>query len=128
MNTLLPHDYVDMPGRSTEIGDNPHETIMLLRCRWCLQTPTKARADGCPTHELQENGSILLSVFNPDGVQRFGNRLCITCERPIMEHSLRKDSQLYWCHANQNQWSDGLDKTEWDVPTDMQKRLNTSGR
>jgi hypothetical protein len=118
---MLAHDFVDMPGRSTEIGDNPHETVMLLRCRWCLKTPMKARADGCPMHELQENGSIVLSEYNPEGVERFGNRLCVTCERPIMSHSLRKGSDYYWCHANQNQWSDGMSETIWDVPANFGK-------
>jgi hypothetical protein len=114
---MLGHDFQDMPGRSMEIGDNPHETTMLLRCVWCMKTPAKARKDGCAVHELQEAGAVRLSAWNPEGVERFEGRCCMTCERPIMEHWLRNGSTLYWCYENQNKFSDGMTETYWDVPT-----------
>lgn len=115
-SSMLGHEYEDMPGRSKEVGDNPHETTMLMRCKWCMSTPAKARQDGCHVRERQEMGSIVLREWNPDGMVRFADRLCATCERPIMGHMLRKGSELYWCHANQNQFSDGIAETVWDVP------------
>ena len=96
---MLAHDYVDMPGRSTEIGDNPSETAMLLRCRFCLKTPRNAREDGCPARELEENGSICLALWNPDGVEYFKGRKCVTCHTDIMGHFLFRGSDQYWCGA-----------------------------
>lgn len=113
---MLSHEYRDMPGK--EDG----KTVLMLRCVWCMKTPTKARADGCPIHELAEVGSILLSEYNPEGVARFGDRSCSTCELPIMGHMLRKGSPEYWCYANHNQFSDGLNKTVWDVPDGLGKQ------
>lgn len=100
---------MDMPNRS--IG----AIEVLLRCHWCMKTPAKAREDGCPAHELEEMGQILLSEWNPAGVGYFARRLCVTCERPIMGHWLRKGSGEYWCHANQNQFSYGVDGCTKDV-------------
>ena len=119
---MLGHEYKDMPGRSTEIGANPRETVMMLRCTWCLKAPTKAREDGCPVHELDTVGSIVLSEYNPDGIERFGNRLCVTCERPIMGHFIRRNLPHYWCYENQNMISDGMNETTWDIPTDLQTK------
>lgn len=113
---MLGHDFTDMPGRSLELGDNPRENVMLLRCRWCLRTPAKAREDGCPVHELEEVGSILLSVWNPDGMERFADRDCVTCGMPIMRHELHKGSDLYWCNTDGPQFSLGITGTTWDVP------------
>lgn len=109
------HDYKDMPGRSTEIGDNPNETVMMLRCTWCLKTPTKAREDGCPVHELEEAGKILLSYYNPDGVAYFHGRVCITCEEPIMGHWLRKGSSSYWCKEVDGGVCEGVSDCVYDV-------------
>lgn len=112
---MLGHDFTDMPGKSTEIGDNPHETVMVMRCKWCMRTPANAREDGCPIHELEEVGIILLSMYNPDGVARFEGRACVTCERPIMGHFLRRGRPEYWCYENQLQFSDGITGCVWDV-------------
>lgn len=110
---MLGHDFIDMPGRSTEVGDNPHETVLLLRCVWCMKTPTKAREDGCPIHELEEKGLILLSEFNPGGVAYFHARLCVTCNGPIMGHYLRRGSPHYWC--NPDQYSEGINNCVHEV-------------
>lgn len=131
---MLGHNFVEMPGKSIVTGDNPHETVMLMRCEWCLKTPMKARTDGCPTHELEAIGTILLSDYNPEGVEHFKGRLCVTCEQPIMGHALRKGLQQYWCFPNQNVFSDGITDCVWDVdgvvvpaePTNLQHNL-TSG-
>lgn len=90
---MLDHDYQDMPGQA--VG----EQVMVLRCHWCMKTPTKAREDGCPIHELQETGSIFLHQFNPDGVEYFKGRKCVTCGEEIMDHMLYKGSDAYWCSA-----------------------------
>lgn len=100
---LLAHDFVDMPTKSED------GTGLLLRCRWCMKTPSKAREDGCAKHELEEAGQIVLSEWNPDGVKYFKGRTCVTCERPIMEHWLRRgQGDTYFCYANQNQFSYGV--------------------
>lgn len=112
---MLGHDYKEMPGRSTEIGANPHETVMILKCSWCLKTPSKARQDGCPIHELEEKGIIVLSEFNPGGVAYFHRRVCVTCNDPIMGHFLRKGSPHYWCDEKSAQVSEGIDNCIYDV-------------
>lgn len=112
---MLAHDFVEMPSKSMEIGHNPHDTVMLLRCTWCMKTPMKAREDGCPIRELETVGTILLSDYNPTGIEYFAGRNCVTCNRPIMEHALRSGSSLYWCHPSQNQFSDGITGCIWDV-------------
>lgn len=112
---MMGHDYVEMPTKSTAIGDNPHETVMLFRCTWCMKTPMKAREDGCPIREFATIGTISLADYNPEGVKHFEGRLCVTCDRPIMDHELRKDSVAYWCFPNQNQFSDGITGCVWDV-------------
>lgn len=112
---MLPHDFIEMPSKATAIGDNPFETTMLLRCKACLKTPAKAREDGCPVRELTDVGQICLSEWNPAGIGYFNGRTCVTCERPIMEHWLRKGSQEYWCHENQNQFSYGVNGCVNDV-------------
>lgn len=112
---MLGHDFTDMPGKSFEIGANPHETVMMLRCRWCMRTPAKAREDGCPVHELEEVGTISLAEYNPEGVDYFKGRFCLACDLSIMTHELRHGSNLYWCFSNQNQFSDGITGCVWDV-------------
>lgn len=107
---MMAHDFVEMPTRSKA---GTLET--LLRCSFCFKTPMSAREDGCHIRELEQNGRILLSDYNPDGVKYFGDRLCITCSQPIMRHELRSGSSLYWCFSNQLQWSDGIDNPVWDV-------------
>lgn len=100
---MLAHDFIDMPTKAED------GTGMMLRCRFCMKTPSKAREDGCAVHELEEIGQILLSEWNPEGVEYFKGRTCVTCERPIMEHSLRRgQGDRYWCYANQNQFSYGV--------------------
>lgn len=110
---MLWHDFQEMPSRSTEIGDNPYETIMLLRCKWCNKTPKKAREDGCPIHELEETGSIFLYAFNPAGVDYFKGRTCVTCGNEIMDHMLYRGSDAYWCSADRT--SEGINDCVYDV-------------
>lgn len=112
---MLSHDFTDMPGKGTEIGDNFNETVMMLRCKWCLKRPTKAREDGCPIRELEENGKIILSLFNPEGVAYFHGRVCVTCEGPIMGHFLRRNSPHYWCHETEAKFSEGINNCVFDV-------------
>ena len=112
---MLAHDYVEMPSKGREIGDDPHETVMLLRCGWCFKTPMKAREDGCPVRTLETLGTIPLSEYNPEGVKYFEGRNCTTCDRPIMGHELRRGYNLYWCSPNMNQFSDGITDCIWDV-------------
>lgn len=114
-DVMLGHDFQEMPGRSTEIGDNPHETIMLLRCKWCNKTPKKAREDGCPIHELEEIGTIVLSQFNPAGVEYFKGRTCVTCDKPIMDHWLMRGSQDYWCTERDMQVCEGINDCVYEV-------------
>jgi hypothetical protein len=98
------------------VGDTPLLTTMAMRCRWCLKSPEKARAEGCPAHEFEEIGQIVLSDWNPDGVEYFNGRICVTCERPIMGHWLRRDQgDTYWCYENQNQFSYGVSGCVHDV-------------
>jgi hypothetical protein len=113
---MLEHEFVDMPGRSTEIGDNPYVNTMLLRCKWCMKSPTKAREDGCAKRELEQMGSIVLSLFNPDAIERFGNRICVTCNSPIMSHYMKRGSSYYWCNLQEPLYSLGMSQTEWDIP------------
>ncbi len=113
--SLLSHEFEDMPGQLVEFEAKPDERITLLRCKWCMKTPSKAREDGCAGRELAEKGSILLSEFNPAGVTYFTGRSCLTCERPIMGHWLRKGSSQYWCYDNQNQFSEGVTDCQYDV-------------
>lgn len=110
---MLAHDFQDMPSKN--VGETPLLTTMTLRCKWCMKTPSKARDTGCPVHELEENGLISLSDYNPDGVEYFKGRTCVTCERPIMDHQLRRGSTEYWCYANQNQFSYGVNNCTTDV-------------
>lgn len=112
---MLTHDYQNMPGRSTEVGDNFNEETMILRCKWCMKTPTKAREDGCPIHELEEVGKIVLSLFNPGGVAYFHGRVCVTCDGPIMGHFLRRGSPDYWCTENGTQFSEGINNCVHEV-------------
>lgn len=103
---MLAHDFTDMPG---QLGDQ------VLRCKWCMKTPTKAREDGCAIHELEEKGSILLAQFNPGGVEYFKGRDCVTCHAPIMVHYLRKGSSDYWCFETLDQISEGINDCKHDV-------------
>jgi hypothetical protein len=110
---MLWHEFIEMPAKS--VGETPLLTSMEQRCKWCMKSLEKARQDGCPIHEMEVKGSIILYEFNPEGLVRFQNRLCLTCEREIMKHWLRKGSSLYWCYANQNMFSEGIDKCVYDV-------------
>ena len=113
---MLGHDFVDAPGRKMDIGDNPFETVMMLRCKWCRYTPSKARAGGCPMHELEIVGHVRLDAWNPDGIGRFTGRSCVTCNMPIMEHWLRNDGTMnYFCTEYGCQTSDGITDCIWDV-------------
>lgn len=116
------HDFIEAPGKRVEIGFNPHETVMMLRCRWCNNTPSKARTDGCPMHEIAAVGHIVLSEYNPDGLERFANRDCVTCDKPIMDHWLRRDSREYWCPGQGEQSSEGIANTIWDVPDEVRSK------
>ena len=108
---MLAHDFADMPSKTT-VADG----TLAMRCRFCMRTPAKARQDGCPARELEEAGQILLSDWNPDGVDYFKGRTCVTCERPIMEHWLRRGTgDTYWCYANQLQFSYGVSGCVHDV-------------
>jgi len=88
---------------------------MSLRCRWCMKTPSKAREAGCPTHELEEVGSILLSEYNPAGVEYFNGRACVTCAETIMAHRLLRGSDAYWCPMNVGLRSEGVEGCVTDV-------------
>lgn len=114
--TLLAHDYQDMPSRDVHTES---ENVMILRCKWCMNTPTRARKDGCPIRELMEAGSIILRVYNPDGIGRFAGRPCITCKEPIMSHWLRYGSNDYWCQREGGIISEGIADGTWDVPNDL---------
>ena len=114
---MMAHEYEDMPGRSLEIGANPHENTMLLRCKWCMKTPAKAREDGCAKRELDIVGKIRLSLFNPEGMGRFSGRICVTCNGDIMDHWLRNDgTSNYFCTEDGSQTSDGIKDPIWDIP------------
>lgn len=102
-----PCDFVNMPSKGGE--------DMLLRCRFCLKTPAKARPDGCPARQLEEDGQILLGDWNPRGTEYFKDRFCVTCERPIMSHWLRKGSDAYWCDHACSQESAGVNDCVTDV-------------
>lgn len=112
---MLTHDYQNMPGRSTEVGDNFNEETTILRCKWCMKTPMKAREDGCPIRELQETGTIPLRIYNPDGVEYFKDRTCVTCGKEIMGHLLKRNSDAYWCDAWLEQASEGITGCKFDV-------------
>ncbi len=120
MTSLAAHDYQEMPGRNVQ-GENPHENVMILRCKWCMNTPTKARQDGCHVRELAETGSMMLRVYNPDGIGRFAGRPCVTCNEPIMSHWLRSGSNSYWCKREGGTASEGIADGTWDVPEEMGK-------
>lgn len=109
---MLAHDFKDMPTGQVQ---SPAGTDMMLRCRYCMKTPSKARQDGCAMRELEENGIIRLSVFNPEGVSYFHGRVCVTCEGPIMGHYLRRNSPHYWCHATEARFSEGINNCVFDV-------------
>lgn len=124
---ILAHEFVDMPGHATD-SVSPNDTIMLMRCKWCMKTPTKAREDGCPTRELAEVGCIRLSQWNPAGVDYFKGRTCVTCHDPIMEHWLRIASEEYWCYFNEMQKSEGINDCVFEVegvavPEEPRQRL-----
>ena len=107
---MLGHDFTDMPTRSK---DGEPENV--LRCRWCMKTPMKAREDGCPIRELRTAGRIRLSEFNPEGVAYFKGRKCVTCEGPIMDHFLHDGSPEYWCPGYEGQFSEGINDCKHDV-------------
>ena len=65
---------------------------------------------------LLESGPMMLRDFNPRAVLRFQGRKCTTCQGEIMDHWLRSGSSEYWCFANQNQFSDGIDGGTVDIP------------
>ena len=113
---MLAHDFQEMPSKAAA-SENPHETVMLLRCKWCMKTPAKAREDGCPVHELQRVGWISLAHYNPDGLARFAGRKCVTCNGDIMQHWLRHDTgDAYWCKQDGGSFSEGIADARWDVP------------
>lgn len=106
---MLGHDFKDMPSATTGEPEN------IMRCTWCKKTPSKAREDGCPVHEVEEKGSILLSVYNPEGVAYFHGRVCVTCEGPIMGHYLRRGSPHYWCYDGKDTFCEGINNCVFDV-------------
>lgn len=62
---------------------------------------------------LLADGPKTLAEFNPKMVERFKDRLCETCEMPIMGHWLidseDEDKRTsYWCDKTQTQASAGL--------------------
>lgn len=59
------------------------------------------------------DGPIQLGDFNPKGKDRFKDRLCMTCESPIMGHWVIEDNDpelmgLYWCDKTKTQYSEGM--------------------
>ena len=103
---MLAHDYTDMPGQLEDL---------ILRCKWCMKTPTKAREDGCPVRMIKTEGRIRLFEWNPEGVAYFKDRKCVTCENPIMWHFLYDGSDNYWCPGWGNQISEGIDDCVYDI-------------
>lgn len=62
---------------------------------------------------LTADGPITLAILNPKAIDRFKDRVCETCEMPIMGHYIRPEADPdlraeYWCHATGNQYSLGL--------------------
>ena len=123
--SMMGHDFIEAPGHKMDIGDNPHEVVMMLRCKWCNYTPSKSRADGCPMHELAIVGHVRLDAWNPDGIERFAGRKCVTCDAPIMEHWIRNDGTLnYFCTEHGCQTSDGITDCTWNVPEQVYTRTS----
>jgi len=74
------------------------------------QTSSSANTD---PQLLSEVGGIQLRDFNPKGMLRFGERVCRTCDGPIMDHWIihSKDPDLrseYWCNREGTRFSDGM--------------------
>jgi hypothetical protein len=70
---------------------------------------------------LLESGAMQLKDFNPKGMLRFANRVCISCDGPIMEHWLRPndDPDLrgeYWCLRDGGTYSLGIAECTADIP------------
>ena len=62
---------------------------------------------------LSEGDGIMLRDFNPKGMLRFGHRICMTCDGPIMSHWIlyHKDTDLraeYWCDHEGTRYSEGM--------------------
>lgn len=57
---------------------------------------------------LTADGPITLAELNPRAVLRFQDRVCETCEQPIMSHFIRRGSDEYWCSRDGDQFSAGL--------------------
>lgn len=103
---MLGHDFIDMPGQLEDL---------VLRCKWCMKTPTKAREDGCAVREIKTAGRIRLYEWNPAGVEYFKDRVCVTCENPIMWHFLHDESPEYWCPGWVDTFSEGINDCKHDV-------------
>ena len=116
ITATYPHEYENVPGKSLEIGANPHETVLQQRCRWCTKKQAAIKTSECMPRKLQEVGRLVLSEYNPEGMERFAGRKCVTCGDEIMGHWLRAGSQDYYCGEGSPQTSDGVTKCVWDVP------------
>lgn len=62
---------------------------------------------------LLADGPITIREFNPKAILRFQDRVCETCENPILGHWLiaNPDPELatsYWCDKTATQASTGL--------------------
>lgn len=62
---------------------------------------------------ITADGPVTLAVMNPKMVERFKDRLCETCETPIMDHWIIPNDDLelatnYWCDKAGTQCSAGL--------------------
>jgi hypothetical protein len=67
---------------------------------------------------LLESGPMLIRDFNPKGVLYWTGRKCVTCEKEIMDHWLRKDgSGAYFCAETGPQESEGIADCIFDVST-----------
>lgn len=113
---MLGHRFEDRPGK---LEDGMVVATMMLRCVYCAKTPSKAREDGCAAHELEDIGHILLSEFNPEGIVRFADRVCVSCHLPIMGHWLRRGLREYFCNRLGEHTSDGITDCMWDVPDNL---------
>lgn len=62
---------------------------------------------------LLADGPRMLCEFNPKGASRFADRVCETCNGPIMTHWLipsgdQEKRTAYWCNPEGTQESTGL--------------------
>lgn len=62
---------------------------------------------------LLVDGPKTIKEFNPRAILRFSDRVCETCDGPILEHYLIASSDpetlgVYWCDKEAQRFSTGL--------------------